>query len=190
MPRQIEAERAAVPSSGCAGSAERCWCGGAPRGNRNALKHGNFTAEATALKRQISALARMARKTVAGTDLYRTSRRFADCQSPQAPSDGDWQAPHHRHQHRRHHSGDLQLQLGGQIHGVLRTRCQPQRGPARGLSRLRCDGDHAPTGCFAGYRRARLSALAGVGISVAGDDATDCRCYRGQLVGGEVKGPP
>jgi hypothetical protein len=42
--------------------------GGAPKGNRNALKHGNFTAEATALKRQISALARMARETVAGID--------------------------------------------------------------------------------------------------------------------------
>jgi hypothetical protein len=38
--------------------------GGAPRGNRNARKHGDFTAEATALKRQISALARMARETV------------------------------------------------------------------------------------------------------------------------------
>jgi hypothetical protein len=25
-----------------------------------------------------------------------------------------------------------------------------------------------------------------VGISVAFDDATDCRCHRGQLVGGEV----
>jgi uncharacterized protein YjcR len=38
--------------------------GGAPRGNRNARKHGDFTAEATALKRQISALARMARETI------------------------------------------------------------------------------------------------------------------------------
>jgi hypothetical protein len=65
------------------------------------------------------------------------------------------------------------------------------------------------------YRRARLSALAGVGafgcwsgfavaasslargraqrvqargvgISVAGDDATDCRCHRGQFVVGKV----
>jgi hypothetical protein len=26
------------------------------------------------------------------------------------------------------------------------------------------------------------------GISIAFDDATDCRCYRGQLVGGEVNG--
>ena len=39
--------------------------GGAPRGNRNALKHGDFTAETLALKRQISALARMARETAA-----------------------------------------------------------------------------------------------------------------------------
>jgi hypothetical protein len=38
--------------------------GGAPKGNRNALKHGGFTAEGLALKRQISALARMARETI------------------------------------------------------------------------------------------------------------------------------
>ena len=38
--------------------------GGAPKGNRNALKHGDFAAEALALKRQISALARMARETM------------------------------------------------------------------------------------------------------------------------------
>jgi uncharacterized protein YjcR len=38
--------------------------GGAPKGNKNALKHGDFTAEGLALKRQISALARMARETM------------------------------------------------------------------------------------------------------------------------------
>jgi uncharacterized protein YjcR len=38
--------------------------GGAPRGNRNALKHGYFTAEATALRREVFALARMARETL------------------------------------------------------------------------------------------------------------------------------
>ena len=43
-------------------------CGGAPKGNRNALKHGNFTAEGLALKRQISALARMARETTAAIE--------------------------------------------------------------------------------------------------------------------------
>jgi len=37
--------------------------GGAPRGNRNALKHGAHTAEARALNREIQALARMARAT-------------------------------------------------------------------------------------------------------------------------------
>ncbi len=43
----------------------RCVCrmhgaaGGAPKGNRNALKHGGFTAETLALKREIQALARM-----------------------------------------------------------------------------------------------------------------------------------
>ena len=42
--------------------------GGAPKGNRNALKHGDFTAETLALKRQISALARMARETMAAIE--------------------------------------------------------------------------------------------------------------------------
>jgi uncharacterized protein YjcR len=36
--------------------------GGAPRGNRNALKHGDFTAESLAVKKQVHALARMARE--------------------------------------------------------------------------------------------------------------------------------
>jgi uncharacterized protein YjcR len=38
--------------------------GGAPKGNRNALKHGEFAAEALALKREIQALARMTRATM------------------------------------------------------------------------------------------------------------------------------
>ena len=38
--------------------------GGAPKGNRNALKHGEFTAEATALRREVFALAWMARETL------------------------------------------------------------------------------------------------------------------------------
>jgi uncharacterized protein YjcR len=38
--------------------------GGAPAGNRNAWKHGEFTAETLAMKRQISALGRMARETL------------------------------------------------------------------------------------------------------------------------------
>jgi Resolvase, N terminal domain len=38
--------------------------GGAPNGNRNALKHGNFTAETLALKRESTALARIARETL------------------------------------------------------------------------------------------------------------------------------
>jgi hypothetical protein len=42
--------------------------GGAPKGNRNALRHGDFTAEGLALKRQISALARIARETIAGIE--------------------------------------------------------------------------------------------------------------------------
>ena len=42
--------------------------GGPPKGNRNALKRGLYTAEAIVLKRQISALARMARETVAAIE--------------------------------------------------------------------------------------------------------------------------
>jgi uncharacterized protein YjcR len=42
--------------------------GGAPRGNRNALKHGDFTAEALAMKKQINALSRMARETMAAIE--------------------------------------------------------------------------------------------------------------------------
>jgi hypothetical protein len=38
--------------------------GGAPKGNRNALKHGEFTAEALALKREIAALTRITRATM------------------------------------------------------------------------------------------------------------------------------
>jgi uncharacterized protein YjcR len=39
--------------------------GGAPKGNRNALKHGEYSAETRALKKEIQALARMARETLA-----------------------------------------------------------------------------------------------------------------------------
>ncbi len=39
--------------------------GGAPKGNRNALKHGGFTAETIALRKEIAALGRMARETMA-----------------------------------------------------------------------------------------------------------------------------
>ena len=42
--------------------------GGAPKGNRNALKHGSFTAETLALKREIQALARLARETMAAIE--------------------------------------------------------------------------------------------------------------------------
>ncbi len=39
--------------------------GGAPKGNRNALKHGEFTAESIDFKKGIAALARMARNAMA-----------------------------------------------------------------------------------------------------------------------------
>jgi uncharacterized protein YjcR len=42
--------------------------GGAPKGNRNALKHGDFAAETLALKKEIAALARMARATMASIE--------------------------------------------------------------------------------------------------------------------------
>jgi uncharacterized protein YjcR len=42
--------------------------GGAPRGNRNTVKHGEFAGEALALKKEIQALARMARKTMAAIE--------------------------------------------------------------------------------------------------------------------------
>jgi hypothetical protein len=37
-------------------------CGGAPKGNKNALKPGDSTAESLAVKKQVHALARMARE--------------------------------------------------------------------------------------------------------------------------------
>jgi uncharacterized protein YjcR len=67
MPRQVEAERVSVPSAGGAGS-KVCRmhgaAGGAPKGNRNALKHGDFTAEAIETRRMVAALGRMARETM------------------------------------------------------------------------------------------------------------------------------
>jgi uncharacterized protein YjcR len=42
--------------------------GGAPKGNKNALKHGGSTAEAMALKKEIAALARLARETMAAIE--------------------------------------------------------------------------------------------------------------------------
>jgi hypothetical protein len=52
-------ERVPVPSSSGAVVCRMHGAGGgAPKGNRNALKHGGFTAEGLELKRQIGALAR------------------------------------------------------------------------------------------------------------------------------------
>jgi uncharacterized protein YjcR len=42
--------------------------GGAPKRNRNALKHGACSDEALALKKEIQALARMARQTMAAIE--------------------------------------------------------------------------------------------------------------------------
>jgi hypothetical protein len=71
MPREIEAERATVPSSGGTGVIESAGCMALRRrsqGNRNALKHGDFAAETLALKREIQALARMAREAMAAIE--------------------------------------------------------------------------------------------------------------------------
>jgi uncharacterized protein YjcR len=40
--------------------------GGAPRGNQNALKHGEFAADSLALTKEIVSLARIARETLDG----------------------------------------------------------------------------------------------------------------------------
>ena len=42
--------------------------GGAPKGNRNALKHGGFTAETVALRKEITALTRMAREAMSALE--------------------------------------------------------------------------------------------------------------------------
>jgi hypothetical protein len=42
--------------------------GGAPKGNRNAVKHGAVVARSIALKREVQALAKMARETMAETE--------------------------------------------------------------------------------------------------------------------------
>ena len=42
--------------------------GGAPKGNWNALKHGASTAEAIALRKEVQALARLARDTMAAIE--------------------------------------------------------------------------------------------------------------------------
>jgi glucans biosynthesis protein len=41
---------------------------GAPIGNRNALRHGSYTAEAIARRRELSELIRTARDTLAGLE--------------------------------------------------------------------------------------------------------------------------
>src|SRR5271166_2967921 len=67
MPRRVEAERATVPGSRRAGHSVcrmHGATGGAPKGNRNALKHGEFTAESLDFKKRITGLTRMVRKTM------------------------------------------------------------------------------------------------------------------------------
>jgi hypothetical protein len=73
--------------------------GGAPKGNRNALKHGDFTAETIILKRQIKALARMARETMGAIELGEAKRlTFARGKFPW--NDGDGTADHVDHDNR------------------------------------------------------------------------------------------
>jgi len=68
MPRQIEAERAPAGGSGFKVCLMHGAAGGAPKGNRNALKHGEFAADSLDFKKEIAALARMARKTMAAIE--------------------------------------------------------------------------------------------------------------------------
>jgi len=42
--------------------------GGAPEGNRNALKHGTCSAETIALRKEVQALARLAREMMAAME--------------------------------------------------------------------------------------------------------------------------
>jgi uncharacterized protein YjcR len=42
--------------------------GGAPKGNKNAVKHGAMVAKSLTLKREVQALARMARETMAAIE--------------------------------------------------------------------------------------------------------------------------
>jgi uncharacterized protein YjcR len=46
--------------------------GGAPKGNRNALKHGLFTAKAIEMRRVVDALTRQARETMAEIEARQT----------------------------------------------------------------------------------------------------------------------
>jgi hypothetical protein len=67
--------------------------GGAPRGNRNAIKHGEFAAKTLALKREIQALARTARETIGSQMGSLAIRRrvqapknpISDCEPLQSP---------------------------------------------------------------------------------------------------------
>src|SRR5271166_4544053 len=53
--------------------------GGAPKGNSNALKHGASSAEMLALKKEVQALARLARETMAAIGVGRCgTARFAE----------------------------------------------------------------------------------------------------------------
>lgn len=60
----VRAKRRCRMHGGAAGS-------GAPIGNKNALRHGHYTAEANARRRQISELIRAARATLANIEVRR-----------------------------------------------------------------------------------------------------------------------
>ena len=66
MSSDIEAEREAVPSAVRGYSVCRMHGvgGGAPKGDKNALKHGLYTAKAIETQRMVADLTRQARETV------------------------------------------------------------------------------------------------------------------------------
>ena len=63
VPGREKAPHARRPPS-AAGSAAACMASGAPAGNKNALKHGLYTAEAVSLRRHVNLLLREGRRTI------------------------------------------------------------------------------------------------------------------------------
>jgi hypothetical protein len=60
---------------------------GAPEGNRNALKHGRYTAEAIACRRMVAALLRACRDQIGVQERSGSAGAVTPPQTPQTPSD-------------------------------------------------------------------------------------------------------
>lgn len=146
--------------------------GGAPAGNRNAFKHGDFTAEGLALKRQISALARLARKTMAAIESDGWQRQSVDARrSPKGPTRSV--RPSKR---RGSHNGGLPAasrtsrkttSLKGRLCGVTGSKLPPRQ--------LRRQRPQALRRCGAGRRGAARLDLDQPLAVVGGSDQSACR---------------